>query len=123
MLSKFINKEFFKDRLVSVLAGTSLILGVLGTVLVLLRVEPRDFKIAVRYTENGPDPFKLGDWYTLYDLAFFIGLTTLVAVALSLKLHQLNRPLSLSILIFHHIVVVYFFLVASAILGTSPVTS
>lgn len=123
MLTKFIHKEYFQDRWMSILAGSSLIFGILGVARVLLNVKLYEFKITVRYTQYGPDPFKLGDWYSLYDLAFFISITTIVALALSMRLFKLNRTLALTVLIFHHIIILFFFLVANAILGIPPVTS
>jgi len=120
MLGKYINRDFFKDRLLTVLSGSITLLSLLGAVWVLISVRAFDVRIPVRYSEYGINTLKNGPWFTLYDLSAFVVISGLIALFIALRTFKLNRTLALVVLVLQHVLLVFFFLVANAILNTLP---
>jgi len=119
---RLISREFIKDRFALLLMAFGLLLAVINTLNVFFRVESRDFDIPVRYTQYGNSPIVLGDWYNLYALALFAVVATTVNFVIALELHKNRRQLTIAMLIGQILVMVFLFLVSSAILGLPAVS-
>ena len=105
------------------LSFLSIALALVNIFRVLFSVKQYDFKIAVRYTQYGADSFILGDWYSLYDMAIFAFVTTVIALLLSMKLHPLHKPVAIGILVLQLILMIMLFIIGHAILSRPPVAS
>ncbi len=119
---RLFSREFIKDRFSLLLMAFGFIFALINILHVVLRVEQRDFDIPVRYTQYGTSQIILGDWYTLYSLALFAVVATVVNFVLALRLHSSRRQLAIAILIGQILIMVFLFLVSGAILGLPAVS-
>jgi hypothetical protein len=117
-----VSKDFIKDRFSLLLMALGVGLAVINVINVVLRVEPRDFDIPVRYTQYGSSPIVLGDWYNLYSLALFAVVATVSNVVIALKLHKNRRQLTVAVLVGQILVMVFLLLVSGALLGLPAVS-
>lgn len=123
MLEKLFPKEYFKERRLLLLAGTLIPVMLVIVLRVLVEVRQYDYKVTVRYTQYGADSFVLGEWYTLYEPAFFALITTLTSLLLSLRLYKLDVKLSYLVLVLQYIILLFLFIVSGALLGASSIVS
>jgi len=119
---RLISREFIKDRFALLLTAFGFVLAIVNVLHVVLRVEPRDFDIPVRYTQYGSSPIALDDWYNLYALALFAIVATVANTVIALQLHKNNRQLSIAVLIAQILIMTFLFLVSRAILGLPAVS-
>lgn len=117
MLKNLVTKAYFEDRLLTVMSGVSLMLGLFNIFNVVLRVEQFDFKITVQYFI---DDLVLGEWWGLYKFALFAAVSTVLSLIISFRLFLQKRSLSITVLVMHQIVMIYLILVSNAILAVSP---
>ncbi len=123
MLDKLFPKEYFKDRLLMLLSGATLVTAVFIVIRILVTVRNYDFKITTGYTQYGADTFIRGEWYELYEPAIFAVITTVIVLMLSLRVYKLNRNLSYGIVSLQLVLLGFLMLVTNAILGSSTIVS
>lgn len=123
MLNKIFSKDYFSERALLFLTGTALLIASGITFQVMTTVKQYDYKIATGYTQYGADSFKLGEWYSLYEFAAFAVITTVAAVFISAKVLKLDRSLAYAAIILQHVVLVFLFVVSSALLGASSIAT
>ena len=123
MMNKFFSKEFFSERPLLLLSGLALVSMAVTVLRVLITVRQYDFKIATSYTEYGPSPVQLGEWYTLYEFAAFALITTVAAILISARLLKIDRSLAYVALILHHVILVFLFIVSGALLNASGIAA
>ncbi len=120
MFKSLFQKEFFHDRLALGLAVAGLLLGILNFLLIILRVQSRDYDIPIRYTQYGGSPIELGDWYQLYGFASFCLIALGLNLVLAMRLHPLRRYLAITILTLNLFIMVMLFLVGNSLIGIAP---
>ena len=118
MFGNLVRREFFQDRPVLVMTGVLIVSALYIIGQTLLNVEAFDYKVAVRYTEIGPDSFPLGDWFAQAEPAIFAGIMTLLAILISARLHHTNRSLSFTVLVLQQLVLIFLFFVVTALFNT-----
>lgn len=123
MLASVFRREFFADRSMMIFSGLISIALLAIVFRVLSTVKQYDFKIAVRYTQYGIDPFPLGDWYSLYDMAAFAVVSSVVVLLIAMRLHAAQRSLAVIVLGLHLVVMVFLVIVSNAILSTTVTSS
>lgn len=97
----------FKDRQAVILMTVGAGLALLSVLVALLFVESKTFKVDVRYSGYDRTLSDKGDWYTLYVFPLFAVLSHIINSYLALKAHSIQRMLSLTILSFNIIVLLF----------------
>ncbi len=123
MLSKLFSKEYFRERALMVLTLMAIVSMAVTLFRVVTTVRPFSYKILTSYTQYGPDTFESAEWYTLYEFAAFALITTLGAIFISARLFRVDKPLSYTVIILQHVVLVFLFIVSNALLIASGVAS
>ena len=123
MLSKVFSKEFFSERALLLLAGLALVSMSVTVFRVVTTVRSYDFKVATGYTQYGADSFQLGEWYSLYEFAIFGVISTVAAILISARLLKIDRALAYTALILQQAILVFLFIVSSALLSASGVAA
>lgn len=123
MTGKIINRDFFKDKPLVALASVLAVSAIATIVRVIVSVRQYDYKITVRYTQYGADSYQLGNWYTLYELVAFAVLSTVTAILIASRLYATQRHFAVTVLLLQQVVLIFLFMVANALLGTSSVSS
>jgi len=93
-------KKYFNDRLVVLLLGIDLFLTVVGTLLVLFRLDPsRSTGYIIEYRANfGVGEFKTGGILSLSSFIAFLIINLVLGVLLSMRTFNLRRHVSLMVL-------------------------
>lgn len=93
-------KRYFHDRVVLLLLSVSMFLAVLGSLLVLLRLDnSRSSGYIVQYRANvGVDEFKTGSVVTLLSFVAYLGLVLVLHTMLSRRVYPLRRHVAIAIL-------------------------
>ena len=102
--SRFMEKNtqqtvFSKDKVALGLAAWSVFATVATILFSLVRLRSHDFKIPVQYIVNDGSVLQTSSWYSLYSLALFSLISTVVILFLAHRLHRSNRLLCLGILL------------------------
>lgn len=108
--------SIFKDRQAVMLMSVGSALALLIVGYVLLMVESRDFKVEVRYSGYNRTLTHKGEWYTLYLFPLFAVTTHLLNSFLSLRAHQIQRTIAITILSFNIVVLVFTLIVSRSLL-------
>lgn len=123
MIDKLFPKDYFKDRPLMLATGAAVTMMAFIVARVLISVKDYDFKITTGYTQYGADTFIRGEWYELYEPAFFALITTVITVMLSLRVFRMNRNLSFGVIGLQLIVLAFLLIVTTALLGASAIVS
>jgi len=123
MLNKLFSREFFSERPLMIANGLALLSMTITVLRVLTTVRQHNSKVGVSYTEYGADTLRLGEWYTLYEFAIFALISTLAAVFISARMCKVDKPLSYTVIILQHVVLVFLFIVSGALLSASNVAA
>lgn len=120
--SRFMEKNtqqtvFSKDKVALGLAAWSVFATVATILFSLVRLRSHDFKIPVQYIVNDGSVLQTSSWYSLYSLALFSLISTVVILFLAHRLHRSNRLLCLGILLVYGFVSSVGFLVTFALLN------
>lgn len=120
--SRFMEKNtqqtvFSKDKVALGLAAWSVFATVATILFSLVRLRSHDFKIPVQYIVNDGSVLQTSSWYSLYSLALFSLISTVVILFLAHRLHRSNRLFSLGILLVYGFVSSVGFLVTFALLN------
>jgi hypothetical protein len=108
---------FSKDKVALGLAAWSVFATVATILFSLVRLRSHDFKIPVQYIVNDGSVLQTSSWYSLYSLALFSLISTVVILFLAHRLHRSNRLFSLGILLVYGFVSSVGFLVTFALLN------
>lgn len=84
-------KLVIKDRPYITLMATVAFVAIVGTIYVLIAVEPRDIQVATQYTSFGETNYYKGRWYYLYGYALLFMAIAIGHALLMLKFHALER--------------------------------
>ena len=109
--------SIFRDRQAVALMTAGSVLVLLLIMFVLFMVESRDFKVDVRYSGYNRTLSDKGQWYSLYIFPLFAVLTHVINSYLSLKTHQLQRMMAITILGFNLVVQVFALMVSRSLIG------
>ncbi|MDX1765941.1 MAG: hypothetical protein R3313_03225 [Candidatus Saccharimonadales bacterium] len=117
MINFFKRHSIFKDQQAVILMG-------IGTVMVLvlliysgLVIESRDLKVVVRFSDYTRTLSDKGEWFTLYIFPIFAVLAHFINSYLALKLHAIQRTLSVAVLSFNAVVLLFSIFVTIALLN------
>ena len=110
-------KDVSKDKVALGLAAWSVFATVATILFSLVRLRSHDFKIPVQYIVNDGSVLQTSSWYSLYSLALFSLISTVVILFLARRLHRSNRLLCLGILLVYGFVSSVGFLVTFALLN------
>lgn len=93
-------QKYFHDRLVLLLVSISTFLTLLGSVLILLKIDSgRNEGYIVEYRQNlGISAFKTGEATGIISFVLFMLLMLIVHTSLSYKVYKLHRQLSVIVL-------------------------
>ena len=118
MLGKIINKDFFNERPLVLLAGLALVSMSVTVFRIMTTVRSQDIKVVTGYTQYGEaDTLLLGDWYTLYEFVGFAVISTLAVILISSRLLKIDKYLAYLTVALQHVVLIFLFIVASALLS------
>jgi hypothetical protein len=95
-----IPKNYLHDRVILLLLSVNTFLALLGSILVLLRLDTgRPDGYIVQYRANlGLSAFKSGDATTLIGFIIFAGLVLALHTALSMRVYPIRRNVSVAVL-------------------------
>lgn len=108
---------FSKDYPMVILVLINSLLMLIGTLSVVLRLRPNDFKVPVQYIVHDGTIVQSGNWFSLYSLVFFILGGGIITVILASKLHKANRLFAVATLAIYTFVAVFSILAINALLG------
>lgn len=93
-------KKYFHDRAVLLLLSISAFLAVLGSLLILLRLDSsRSSGYIVQYRANvGINEFKTGGVVTMLSFVVYLGMVLVLHAVLSKKVYPLRRHVAIAIL-------------------------
>ena len=100
-----------------VLVGLSLLTVVFSAI---FRIHASDVQIPGRYSAYGTANIYRNQWYMLYAFPIFAVLVATINSYLSVKIHALNRLVSVGLLMFSLIIMVICIVVSNAIFNLAP---
>lgn len=112
------SKKYFQDRLVLLLISISVFLVVMGSILILLRLDSgRSDGYIVQYRPNlGISAYKAGNISTFFNFIGFMVIVLVMHLVLSMKAYRLRRQISLAILALGVLLLVLSVVVSNALL-------
>ncbi len=113
-----IPKGYFHDRFILLLLTINTFLAVLGTLLILLRLDPgrNEGYIVQNRTNLGINAFKVGHASDLVAFIFFLAIILIVNTALSIKVYPIHRQFAVSILAMGLLLISLAIIVSNALL-------
>lgn len=111
-------KKYFHDKPVLALASANIFLAILVTVSVLLRLSGNTGEgYILQYRENlGLNPFVSGSAFDMVSFIIFAIAVLAISTAMSLRVYELKRQLSLTVLGFSILIMVLTLIVSNALL-------
>ena len=110
-------KRFFHDRIVLLLLTISTFLALLGTILMLLRLDSRGSGYIVQYRANlGISAFETGKLSDLLAFIVFLFMVLIINTTLAMRIYHLSRQFALFILGLGIILLVLGIIVSNALL-------
>lgn len=111
-------KKYFHDKPVLALASANIFLAILVTVSVLLRLSGNTGEgYILQYRENlGLNPFVSGSAFEMVSFIIFAIAVLAISTAMSLRVYELKRQLSLTVLGFSILIMVLTLIVSNALL-------
>jgi hypothetical protein len=111
-------QKFFHDRMVLLLVSISTFLTLLGSVLILLKIDSgRNEGYIIEYRQNlGISAFKTGDASALIAFVLFMLIVLVLHTTLSYKVYKLHRQLSVTVLGFGLVLLVLAIIISNALL-------
>jgi hypothetical protein len=111
-------KKYFQDKILIGLAAANIILMLFVVLFVFLRVDGgRTNFMRFRSNVNVVDAFTPGKATDLYSFGVFALLATFINIILSLRLFNINRSLSVLLLGFGILLLIFCFVVSNALLN------
>lgn len=106
-------QRLFKDRLSVRIAIPTLLINALNIILLLLRVQPTDFAVPVRYSSLvGFDT--LGPWYQVYAIGLFGLFTGVANIGMAIVVHPKSRITSFFLILGAFVVSLFCLIVSLA---------
>jgi uncharacterized membrane protein YkvI len=99
MLNQIFNRDFFKDRTMLVLFALLVIFTIINLLIVFLKIEARNYQVAVRYSDFSTSLLQRGEWSSLYSLAAFSFVAGLTNISLAVKIHHSRRDIAIAVLL------------------------
>ncbi len=111
-------QKYFHDRVVLLLLSVSTFLVILGSLLILLRLDSgRNEGYIIQYRTNlGITAYKAGNVSELMGFALFLVLVLVVNTVLSMRVYDVHRQYSIGILSMGTLLIVLAFIVSNALL-------
>ena len=110
-------KRFFHDRIVLLLLSISTFLSLLGSVLVLLRVDSRSSGYIVQYRANlGISAFQTGKLTDLLAFIVFLWMALIINTILAMRIYHMHRWLALTIVSLGLLLLIIAIIVSNALL-------
>lgn len=113
-----IPKEYFHDRLILLLLTVNSFLAVLGSLLILLRLDPgrNEGYIVQNRTNLGINAFKIGHSSDLLAFILFLIIVLVVHTSLSIKVYPIHRQFAVTILAMGLLLISLAIIVSNALL-------
>ena len=113
-----IPKGYFHDRLILLLLTITSFLAVLGSILVLLRLDPgrNEGYIVQNRTNLGISAFKVGHASDLLAFIVFLAIVLIVNTILSIKVYPIHRQFAIAILSMGLLLITLAIIVSNALL-------
>ena len=110
-------KDFFKDKLIILLGGITLLLTGINTALVLLQAELNQASITFRHwIVNGNSQFDTAEPSYIYLFIFMALIVLISSVSISYKIYDYFRPAAYTTFVLGHVVLLANILIAEIII-------
>lgn len=112
--------ELAKDRVAVLLLVIIFITTLLVVVTTIVRLNPSDVQIPIRFSAYGTANIYRNQWFTLYIFPVFAIIVSLLNTYLSVKIYSLNRFLTIGFLGVTVLITTVCLIVTNAVLNLAP---
>ncbi|HEV2412877.1 MAG TPA: hypothetical protein VGS28_03680 [Candidatus Saccharimonadales bacterium] len=115
-------RAFIRDRVALLVLGSVSLLTLVDILIITLDIHSNVLQVPVRYSEYSLN-IQQGNWMTLYELALFTLICTIINAMLAIRIHKVRRAYAIGVLMLTVIICVIAFLVSRALIGLSATTT